>query len=221
MFRLGTRGGHDPRQRSAICFPTNSISRRGFRRGITTLARLLLLPISPRLAAAGTATPEFAPLSAFNDHIVPGKGVAELAEFEIREDDRTLQPVMGRVAAGLPNASRQLAGKNAMTGSNDTDERLPEQARSGALRGSAAEHSIAILAERPAPYPASSPADRDPLHEARLAHDFHLRVAPLCLRNWRVQAAENLIPGNILNLESSPPFEMRRSVLVTGVLPSQ
>ena len=109
--------------------------------------------------------------------------MAELAEFEICEDDRTLQPMMGRIAAGLPDTSRHLAGKNPMAGRDDAYERLPKQARGGALAFAAAEDSVPFLAERPVPHPASAPADRDALHKAHFARDLHPFVAPFCLHD--------------------------------------
>lgn len=54
--------------------------------------------------------------------------MSELAEFELREDDRTLQPVMGRVTAGFPGASWHIAAADPMTSRDYPDERLPEQA---------------------------------------------------------------------------------------------
>lgn len=59
--------------------------------------------------------------------------MAELAEFELCDDDRPLYPVMRRVAASFPNASWHLAAHNAVIGRNNPDERLPEQTRGRAL----------------------------------------------------------------------------------------
>jgi hypothetical protein len=135
----------------------------------------LPLPGSPSLTSAGSAPLEFMAVPVLDDHIVSRERVAELAEFELCADDRALQSVMGRVAAGLPDTSWDPAGKNPMAGRDDAYERLPEQTRGGALARAATKDSIAFLAERPAPHPASAPGDRDALHKARFARDFHPR----------------------------------------------
>ena len=95
--------------------------------------RVLFLPASPCLAAAGAAALEFAAIAVFDDHIVPGQRMAELAEFELCDDERPLYPVMRRVAASFPNASWHLAGQNALIGRNNPDERVPEQMRGRGL----------------------------------------------------------------------------------------
>jgi hypothetical protein len=59
--------------------------------------------------------------------------MAELAEFELCDDEQPLYPVMRRVAAGFPNSSWHLAGQNPVIGRINPDERLPEQTRGRAL----------------------------------------------------------------------------------------
>ena len=93
----------------------------------------MFLPASPCLPTAGTAPLEFAAFAVLDNDIVPGQRMAELAEFELRADNRPLYPVMRRVAASLPNASWHLAGQNSVIGRNNPDERLPRQTRGRAL----------------------------------------------------------------------------------------
>lgn len=84
------------------------------------------LPASPCFAPAGAATLKLATVAVLDNHIVPGQRMAELAEFELCEDDRPHYPVMHRVAVGLPNASWHLAGENPVVGRNNPHEEFPE-----------------------------------------------------------------------------------------------
>jgi hypothetical protein len=51
---------------------------------------LLPLPALPCLAPAGTAPLEFATVAVLDNHVVPAQRMAELAEFELRADERPL-----------------------------------------------------------------------------------------------------------------------------------
>jgi hypothetical protein len=44
--------------------------------------RMLFLPVSPRFAPAGTATLELATVAIFDNHIVPGQRMADLADLK-------------------------------------------------------------------------------------------------------------------------------------------
>jgi len=74
------------------------------------------LPIAPCFPATDAAPLEFAAVAVLDDHIFPSERVSELAEFKLREDDRTHQPVMGRVTAGFPGASWHIAGADPVAG---------------------------------------------------------------------------------------------------------
>jgi hypothetical protein len=95
--------------------------------------RVLFLPALPCLPATDAAALEEAAIAVFGRHVVPGKRMAELAEFELCDGEQPLYPVMRRVAASFPNASWHLAGQNALIGRNNPDERVPEQMRGRGL----------------------------------------------------------------------------------------
>jgi len=72
--------------------------------------------------------------------------------------------MMGRVATSFAYTSGHLAGEDPVAARDDTDERFPEKAWSGALSVAAAQDSIALLAARTVPHPTSAPPDRDAFH---------------------------------------------------------
>lgn len=93
---------------------------------ILVAVRFLLVPVLPCLAAADAAAFEGPAIAVFDDDIVGGEQMALLTGGEFCLDHRSLQAVMGWVAAGFADTDRELARTDLISLGNRPYEALPE-----------------------------------------------------------------------------------------------